>query len=269
VSQSVDRYLVGFEKTFFDEAMSVELRVPFASSPDLNFFNPFGQGFSAPADEFGNLNVVFKVLAHQSDNFAAAIGLGVDLPTAADANVLIASAPPPFPPLNLQIQNEAVYLQPFVAIAATPTDNSFINGFIELDLQTGGNSVTAKPDPLAPTMALGRLNNATLLEADVAFGRWFYQNPQASFLQGLAGVVELHYVTMLTDPDQVVGDVGGNVLVLDNQFNRQDFLDLTAGLHAALGENTTLRVAAVVPLRGRPDRTFDAEVMVQLNHFLR
>ncbi len=266
--ESVDRYLVGFEKAFLCESMSVELRVPFATPTDFRFDNPAVGTGQIPGDEFGNLNLIFKVLAYRSCNFAAAVGLGIDLPTADDTTASFDQA---FSPrINLRIENDAVYLQPFVAIAATPADRWFVNAFLELDLPSGGNDVFVS-DPSGGLAPIGRLNDATLLEADVALGRWLYQCPQACYLQGLAGVVELHYMTMLNDPDAIAAMLPpfGNTIVLNNQFNRQDFLELTAGLHAALGETTTLRVAGVVPLRGRPDRTFDAEVMVQLNHFFR
>jgi hypothetical protein len=52
-----------------------------------------------------------------------------------------------------------------------------------------------------------------------------------------------------------------------NQFGGFDLLHLTAGLHSEIQNNTTLRVGAVVPLRAEPDRFFDAEVQVSLNHF--
>ena len=91
-------------------------------------------------------------------------------------------------------------------------------------------------------------------------------------MTGLAGVVELHYATTLQDGDEIAITVGSDYYDLNNQFNRMDVLNLTAGLHAQLGPCSTFRVAAVVPLRstehpvlGPTDRAFDSEILMSFN----
>jgi len=54
---------------------------------------------------------------------------------------------------------------------------------------------------------------------------------------------------------------------ITNLAGRQDLLNLTGGVHFQLFEATRLTVAAACPLRCDADREFDAEVMLQLNHY--
>jgi hypothetical protein len=278
---SVDRYVAGFEKTFFNENCSFELRVPFSTPVDFSTPPMTDPAVFIPAEELGNLNLIFKALVHESDNFACAIGLGIDLPTANDVRAIVDPFPPgppgPFPGpgpgglMSFQIDTDTVYLQPFAAFLATPGQSSFVQGFVQFDVPTGGNPVTVTdPGAIPMSTSLGNLNDPSLLHVDLAFGHWLYQNPAEGLIQGIAGAVELHYITTLQDADTVFGQVpGGSELTLGNPFNRQDFLDLTAGLHVQLGANTTVRVAGVAPLRTHPDRTFDGELTLQVNHFFR
>ncbi|MFP6695032.1 MAG: hypothetical protein VB875_18555, partial [Pirellulales bacterium] len=57
---SVDRYVVGFEKTFFNEDCSFEFRVPFATPADFSMPPPTNPAVFIPGDEIGNINLIFK-----------------------------------------------------------------------------------------------------------------------------------------------------------------------------------------------------------------
>ena len=155
---------------------------------------------------------------------------------------------------------------PFVAALMTPTDRTFVQGFILVDIPVGGDWVTVN-DPAAGTTDAGRLEDATLLHVDVAVGRWLFQGAPG-LVRGLAGVVEFHYSPMVSDPG-VIDALGGGLPVTFGSAQRLEYADLTVGLHAQLGNDTTLRVGGAFPLRDRPDRTFDAELLVQVVRFLR
>ncbi len=260
--RSLDRYVVGAEKTFLDGHMSVELRVPFLSPVDLNF-DPLAR---IPGQDFGNINVAIKALLHRSDNFAVAAGVGIDLPTGDDINAMI--APPFFPPFGFRIKNETVFFQPFLAMLATPGENSFVHGFLAMDVAGGSDPVQIAPIP-GPPMQVGELTSPTLLHLDVAYGHWLYRGDGLGPITGIAGVAEFHYTTMLSDPDMlfVVPPGAFSPITLGSVHGRQDFIDITGGLHMEIGENTTLRIGGVAPGHQRPDRTFDAEFFVHLNHY--
>jgi hypothetical protein len=141
-----------------------------------------------------------------------------------------------------------------------------VQGFILVDVPVGGDSVTVT-DPAVGTTNVGRLDDPTLLHVDVAFGRWLIQDAPG-LIRGLAGVVEFHSSPMVSDPG-VVNAARGGLPILIGNAQRLEYVDLTVGLHAQLGDATTLRVGGVFPLQDRPDRTFDAEFLVQVNRFLR
>ena len=79
---SLNAYTPGFEKTFFNGLMSVEVRLPMATTLDHDIFL---DGSTRTAEgEIGNLGVVVKGLLFQWDTLAISAGLGIDCPTARD-----------------------------------------------------------------------------------------------------------------------------------------------------------------------------------------
>jgi hypothetical protein len=79
-SLSLDRYTIGFEKTFRDGLWACELRMPFGCGYGYQSVN-----FDSSAGQIGNLAVVLKRLVYKSDTTAAAVGLCVDTPTGSNA----------------------------------------------------------------------------------------------------------------------------------------------------------------------------------------
>lgn len=57
-------------------------------------------------------------------------------------------------------------------------------------------------------------------------------------------------------------------LRLQNEENRQDFVNLTAGLHVELRENVNSRTGVSVPLQDS-DRQYDATILRQVDILLR
>ena len=100
------------------------------------------------------------------------------------------------------------------------------------------------------------------------------RNDEAVYLTGIAAVTELHYTSTIQNSDQIMFTVPPPQIGLpptsgafQNLANRQDFLNLTAGLQFQIGNLSNLRVACVVPLRNAPDRQFDSEIQVSFNRF--
>jgi hypothetical protein len=246
---SVDQYTLGFEKTLFDNLWSVGLRMPFAdemsaASPDL----------SVAGGRVGNLAILLKRQVFQTDTAAAAIGLGIDLPTGSDVTGLT-------PATAYLLDNQAVHLLPYVGLIGTPDEIWFWEGFAQIDVPTNGHAIELSA--LGPG-TLGMFNEQSLMYLDLSLGCWLYRNPCARWMTGLASVVELHYTTTLQASDSVVGVIPGGTLAIQNSANRQDVLNLTFGLHTEFARRTLLRVAGVVPVTSGDDRFFDSEIQVQL-----
>ena len=250
-SFSVDRYTIGLEKSCFDGAWSVEVRMPFASQMD--FQTP---DYGINGGEFGNLAIGIKRVLYQNACGALSVGLGIDTPTGSDVTGRVLSGFNEF--TQYRIHNESVHLLPYVGILRTPNQRSFFQGFAQIDIPTNGNRITYSA-PLS-SGSFGVLNEQTLLYLDVGVGYWLYRNPCACGLTGLAALVEFHYTTTLQDADSVTdGD-----FYFGNSANRVDIPNLTVGLHSEIANHTLVRVGGVLPLDEDDDRYFDAEVQVQL-----
>ena len=104
----VDRFTFALERDFFDDLVSLEVRIPFASGLDNT------QTEGAPdtiTSEFGNIPLTLKLLLWERGTLRFTGGLATVLPTAADATVIDASD------TVTVLENEAVHLQPFVGFS--------------------------------------------------------------------------------------------------------------------------------------------------------
>jgi hypothetical protein len=240
-----------------DNLMSIELRVPFSqmlSSDQVGFTG------GVEDTEFGNLTMAWKVLLWGTRSTAISAGLGVNFPTADDFRLWDPVTGRPV----LELKDESVHLMPFVGWAWTPGGRVFAQSFIQLDFDSGGN------DFLEYGERVGTYNDQSLMFVDGLLGYWLYRNRCASYITGIAGLLELHYTSTIQDTDAVFTGPGR---LIANPFNRIDVLNLTAGLAMNITEVTSLRVAAAAPLRNKHERFgdldfssrfFDAEVLVQL-----
>ena len=260
-SSSLDRYTFGYEKTFLDGTMSAELRVPFVHGLDPQQVAQPSATDNNEATAFGNMSLAIKAMLYEGRTVYVSAGLGMIFPTAADAELYMDSRNDSNP--DLLIENDSVFLQPFLGVLWTPRDRRcWVQFFSQADFDTTGSKVTLSGNP----PSTGVLQDQTLLFMDLSVGRWIYRSsPNRSIITGLAPILELHYSTTLNDTDVFRPFPGDEVL---NPANRLDILNLTAGLRFELHGNSWLTVAAVAPLRDGEEALFDTEVGVQYIRFL-
>jgi hypothetical protein len=250
---SVDRYTLGVEKTLGEGCWSVELRMPLAGETN---FATSQVGISGGA--VGDLAVILKRIVYMSDCTVVSAGLGIATPTGSDVRGRVFGT-------AFTMQNQAVYLTPYVALLRTPTDRFFYQGFLEVDVPTNGNRIDYV-DTVNGSGTFGTLRDQTLLYADLSAGYWLYRNRYAPGLSGLASLVEVHYTTAMENADSVSGFGNGTAsrFSFGNLAGRADVVNLTVGLHAEFAEDTLLRVGGVFPLGTGVNRAFDSEVQVQV-----
>lgn len=249
-TSSVDRYTLGFERSFADGLWSAEFRLPFVGN---NQFNSSLAGASVQGGNVGNLAVILKRMLYETDDFAVAGGVGINLPVGSDVTGSVLGAP-------FVVKNESLHLLPFLGFLWTPTDRTFCGGFAQLDLVANGNSVQFG--------GVGKYTPQNLALFDLSAGHWLYRNGDAPLVTGLAGLIEFHYATTIQQPDDVqlfsMDPSRGFPLEmrLFNAAGNLSVVNATFGLHTELSNDASLRVAGVVPLTNFPDRGFDAEVWV-------
>ncbi|WP_145032093.1 hypothetical protein [Caulifigura coniformis] len=259
----VRRLTPGVEKTLLDGALSLELRVPMATT--LNSTTPFDttnllvSGYDTTSYELGNLTGFFKALLFQNEVWAVSTGLGIALPTADDLRVV--SDDGARTTLDL-IKNESVHLLPFIGGVFTPTERLFFQGVIQVDAATRGNSVYTADDSLA-LVREGRLDDPNYLFVSLSGGYWIYQaSDPSSLISRIALISELHSNNTLGRTDAIAGDNAN----ISNRVNIQT-LNAVFGSNVLIDENKSLMLGYVAPIGGGSDRAFDGEFRVMFNWY--
>jgi hypothetical protein len=292
------------EKTFFNDLLSVELRVPFFSTlgaeqeistirtapvfgGPLGVFPDGGHAFGDSDVAFGDLSIVLKGLLYFDGRVGLTGGLGVGVPTGGDSRVQILDGPsfspsPVFRSRDFQISNDVWSLSPYLAALCQPNDRLFFQGFGQIYLPMGGNDLTYESNlNLAETGARSLLNfdqaqidGQAILMLDVGVGYWLARNNSGQGLTGLAPTLELHYTTALEDADIITLPADSLRTPfgpqpppqVGNLSNRFDFLNLTVGATAEFSNRLLIATGMVVPLRDGDDRFFDWEFQFQMNY---
>lgn len=250
------RFSPGFESTFLDGMMSVEMRVPMVLSVDSDLVvDGVGNYLGNVEDaEMGNVQFMWKTLLVENPWGVLGGGIAVTVPTANDVTVRFEDGTPLF-----QIENEAVHLMPYVALLRMFGPNVFFLTSAQLDFGLNGNPVHYD-NGNGQLTRIGKLDDQTLLYFDTTLGAWLYRDPRAPVLNGLALAMEAHYTASLEDmpsiatPDILVGDPNQDL----------NMVNLTCGAHLALGPNM-VTLGYGFPVTG--DRVFDGEIRFFINRF--
>ncbi len=244
-----NRFVPGFEKTFFDRRMSVEMRFPMGIMASSNIVAD-QTGFGTTG-QFGDMEVILKGIVAQEETWTLSMGLGISIPTAPGVNVGLADGTP-----LLKIVNQSTHLLPFFGLLVKPNDEWFSQVYVQVDVAASGDPVSANVAGNG-LVSVGDLYDQTLIFVDASIGRWLYRNP-ARRLSGLAAVIEAHYTGGVNAPSALQA---GNFLIGDGTARYND-VDITVGAHAVIG-NTTLTVGYATP--ATEDRGFDGELRVFVN----
>jgi hypothetical protein len=252
-SASLNRYVLGFEKTFFQKQCSIDIRLPLAEK-----YRYGDSAFAAQGGNVGDFTMIFKALLLATDTCAVAAGLGVGTPTGENADGRIFDT-------RFSLKNQAIHLSPFVGGLWVPNNQFFVQGFLEVDTPSQGNRFDIENTLTGDFESAGYLNEQTLFKVDVAGGWWIYRSWGERGPCGLAAIAEFHYTTTVQDADVLTFPLGNGTVRFGDLLNRRDVSNVAVGLHTLLRGKITLRVAAVFPVENRLDNPFDAEVNVSLN----
>lgn len=250
----VQRYQVGFEKTFLDQRVSIEARLPFAQTLDSTF-SPDAERSNT---ELGNLRLTLKALPWRGETFSFAGGLAMTVPTA-DSTVQVARDGS----FILQVRNQATLVEPYIAALWTPNETFFAQVWGAYTFDPLGNPITINPALLPDRSPFGRLHEVTVLSLDAQVGFWLFRHPEAS-LRGLAPILELHYNGAVSN-GTVVNTRDGSTYQSD--ISGLNELNVTIGLVADFANNLNLGIGAVLPMRDGQNRTFDYQIGMRLNWF--
>ena len=254
----VNRFTLGFEKTFFSRLCSLDIRMPLVANNDF-----VGPGFVRTGSEAGNLVLNLKGLLLADRSNAVVCGMTCDLPTGGDVTAMINSGADA---VTFNVRNQAVHLSPFVGLLSSCGRTMFHQFFIQCDVATNDNEVSFYDATSSPT-ALD-LDEQTLLYLDYAVGSWIYQTGgRASSpmdVRGVAALLELHYTSTLEDADLVQISTAGGDFDLTGLRSRFDVVNMSFGLQTNLAGGAIVRLGGVMPLTQGDNRFFDGEFQAQL-----
>jgi len=264
----VNRFVPGFEKTFFDQWTSIELRTPFAGTLS-NVQDVAGNGACGGVSEyrdveFGNMSVIFKSFLLQQPTWGISGGIQVLLPTA--DSVFIGGVNQLGQPVNLvYVENQSVHTMPFVGAVWAPTERWFNQFILQIDVDSNGSPVFVNADQQAgiarqQLASAGRVQLPTLLYASFSTGYWLYTSRGAG-LTGFSPMMELHVNQGLT-PFQPIDAYG---YVLGNDPGSVSVINGLVGCNVEWNRRSTMTFAYVTPLGGGLDRFFDGEVRAFVN----
>ncbi len=254
---TLDRFVLGLEKTFFGGNSSAEVRLPIAAGIEPTD-GVLAGNTSYAGGSFGNLALILKRVLYADDSKVLAYGLGIEVPTGSQSHALDTSNGP----VAISIDPAAVYLTPYVGALHQIGSDWFANGFIQVDVPTSGDKLVAQIG--AGPVQKFAINSPAMLQIDLGTGVWLCKNCRHRPL-GLAVVSELHIATALTDPDKFSASTLGSVPNVNVNVDEsiRTILNSTHGIQASLRNGWSVRTGIVVPLLN--ERVFDTEATVQVN----
>lgn len=258
---NVSRFVPGFERTLNDSWTSVEVRMPFAGTFDsTQTLTETASLAGGSAAEIGNLAFALKQLLYSGDGLGFSAGLSLELPTADDTQINTSA-------FTITRSAESVTVAPYLGLVSVPTDRLFFQGFCQVQFDTNGESVEFR-DRFREESLSGRLQESSILYADLQGGYWLYRaeaESARSSLTGVAGLLELHLNQTLQGTDAVRADLNGVPLAFGTAGSSYGLANLTSGVTAEFNGQTNLTMAVVLPLTAG-DRVFDSEFHLGLNH---
>lgn len=270
IRADINRFMPGFEKTFFDGITSIEIRTPFAATLDStqSYDASAGTGITSYRNvEWGNMSIIFKGLIRETKTTALTGGLMVQCPTAQAIRIKSVGLDQDIARGKdlVYVENQSVHAMPFAGFIWAPNDRFFTQTLLQIDCDTNGNPAYANvllTDNIKQRgNYAGRLSYPTYMYLGLSAGYWVYKNNRSAGLTGISPIMELHYNQSLTPYDVIckpgfqLGEDPGSVCLINGM----------TGVNLEWGARSTLTFAYVSPLGGGTDRWFDGELRALYN----
>lgn len=270
---NVNRVTPGVEKTFLDGNMSVELRTPFASTLDstVSVSRTGDRSGLTNTDEaeFGNMTVYLKALLYSDDVWAWSTGIGASAPTANDQMIRDRTSGLTY----IRVQNRSVHVLPFIGGLYTPNDRFFAQAFMQMEIDTNGNPVSATSfdtlgEPTGNLSRIGRPTDYTFMYFDFSVGYWMFRDRTGDrWITGIAPMAEVHHNQSVKNAGGATGAVTQGTGTFTWDIPAGEAISNTnavVGVTSIVRDDATLTLGYAVPLYS-DDSQFDGELRVNFN----
>jgi hypothetical protein len=250
-TNDVTRFMLGFEKTFFEDMMSLGLRLPIwtadiertpTSGPSEIPFGPAGDNA-----DLGDMIFTLKTLLIDCDNRILSAGVSVTAPTGPDT---LADVDPYYTFDNVSHRGA---IQPWLGWYRDLPAECFGQGFAAFDLPFDSD-------------------DADYFYLDLGIG---HRVNRQGFISAITPMVEAHWSAPMNDKAQpfsltplgtsVLSPLGLVTSLANKTLSYRHQVNITSGLVFELDRVRTLTLAIVIPTVG--PRPMDAEVVAQCNCF--
>lgn len=255
----ISRYIFGVERILLDDILSFEIRMPVAGT----FAGTQISSLPEQRDlEVGNMAFLLKGILLRGDRYLWTGGMGVNVPTAADARLQFNGED------LLRVENETLHLLPFTSYLYRASRDTVVQVLGQIDVAAHGDPVFANFTGVAGQVAqIGTFNDSTQIGIDVAASHVVYRAGRRGRQQGMSLETamlnaEVHY-TGTVQPSDFLTAGGITYSSLKSHFN---IVNATFGMHLVLSNDLTVTPAMSVPLRDGLDEQFDYEAIVQMNY---
>ncbi len=224
------RYVLGFEKTFLDEQVSITVRIPFFTIDAQASAVGAALGQSdINSTDLGNISAILKGVLWEDKSTGSLISAGATISAPTASSRLIDPGP-----------GTLAYVQPFVGFILESGD-FFLQGFSSVTLPV------VRPESI-------------LMFNDIGVGYFVYRNySNCGLLRSIAPTFEVH----VTDPLREANPTYNLDGIFDT-FHIANTVDLTLGTTVEFWNRSTLGIGVVTPVTG--PKPFDFEIIAQFNY---
>jgi hypothetical protein len=290
----INRFTIGFEKTFLNDLASIELRIPLAVTVN-NQLSIFGEN---DIDKFrlGDMTLITKYVLFERRNIMWTTGIGISLPLAEDMSIVDFASKQDI----IRWKNRTVHFMPYLGLSIIPDDRLFFNAILQGDNAAIGDStyITDFSQPATNRMiSVGKVYDRAYLYTSLAIGYWLrrqeiwnnntrqnysyngqapnpnpYLTPiiktqppqQSSWAMNITA--ELHWTQSIKNMRGIYHRQGNYLFDVGNDTSSFHAVDMTFGTRLLFNKKTSLGVGYAVPLSGK-NRQFDGALRATYNRY--
>ncbi len=255
------RMTAGIEKTFGSGMYSIEGRLPLSLTFDHDI--ELGSPKSGKSMDVGDIQLGFKSLLLQQQNYAVSAGMYVSFPTAPGISLTIpALSLLGTPKMKLfDVDNRSFHFMPYASYVAQLSPRLIVQGFAQYDFAVKGNPISNLHLDATNSLVFdrtGTIKDPNFLHLDASASYWF-QSSSNSVYRGTAPTVELHYSREFENTGTYRGVIASQDNGPGNDPTTVDFglgaptgsnnlASIVLGTHTLIGDKDTFSVGTVFPL---------------------